>query len=266
MCLKFFPSIYKTSWGLLFFVNAALAQSPADSLQEQEEEIDTVRVKKKVFVSKTVYAPPLKKENIFFISAYVGAYTDKSYYNVCESCKSYFDSVQAATSFALSYTYGLQIAYSPKKWYLALGASSAHYRSRFNFTDSIGQAYNTINALNSIDFNFAGGYWFRKEKQGLSYMALGGLSYALLNSVSGSTLSRENSGRVVDLKDEIAFSPTQISINATLRLLYPLFSKVKAFGDLFYAYDVKTIIKANNEFVQQRNMYGLKLGLMYRFK
>ncbi len=249
---------------IIFSTDLLLAQTPLDSLEEVEH-VDTVRVKKKIIVNKIVYAPMLKKENIFFIGLNAGTFGDKSYYSSCESCQTYANKVHEATSYAFSYNYGLNVAYSPRKLYFSLGVSGSHYRSNFHYVDSSGTTHNAINELRFAGVDFSGGYWFRKQNTGFSYMLLGGVSYGWLYKVSGSTLSQKNSDKVVDLKNEIDFYPTPISINAAIRILYPIARKFNVHADIFYAYDTKTIIKTA-QFVQQRNLYGLKLGFIYTFK
>jgi hypothetical protein len=245
-----------------FHSNGLLAQSPADSAQADVEQIDTVRVKKKVFVNKIVYAPPVKKENVFFISGYAGVFSEQSYYKVCESCTGYFDKVQAATSKMPSYNYGLSFSYSRNQLYFSAGLEGSIYRQKFQYTDSLAQTYSATNELKTLALSALGGYWFRKDKNGLSFMLLAGASYGALYAISGNTLSRKHSDRVVELKDEIEYFPTQVIINGTIRILYPVVKKIKIFGDLFYGYDIKTFIKTS-EIVQQRNMYGLKIGCHY---
>ncbi len=239
-----------------------MAQTPVDSIQADAEEVaDTVRVKKKIIVNRTVYVPLAVKTDLFYLSFYGGLFGDKSYYMECESCKEYADKVQASNSSALSYTYGLNAAYSPGKLYFSLGASGSHDRKRFSFVDSKGQSFNAINELKFFGVDFSAGYWFRKNKKGFSYLLTAGASYAWLYQVSGITLSQDNPDQVVNLSDEIDYYPTNIIANAALRALYSISPKTRLYAELYYSYDTRTIIKTN-EFVQQRNVYGLHFGIM----
>ncbi len=250
----------------LFFVNHfAFAQMPSDTLSSSTEEADTVRIKKRIVVKKTVYLPALPETDRLFLSIYGGVYGDKSYYKVCDVCKDYFDKLQGTRSFAWSYTYGVDLAYTPRKWYVSIGASISNYQYAFQFTDSAGVSYKAVNQLSYIGANWNVGYWLRKEKKGLSTLVLIGPSYNWLKSASGYTLARQNPSKVAQLQDEVSLYPTNITLNAALRFSLHVGNRVAMQGDIFYAYDLRTIVKGG-QFTQQRNMLGIKLGLSYRLR
>jgi|GEM_PF-6826566 len=268
MFLKETAFLVKTIFILivLCFISPVMAQTSADSIQADAEEVaDTVRVKKKIIVNKTVYVPMAVKTDLFYLSLNGGLFGEESYYNVCESCQEYADKAQATNSSALSYTYGLNAAYAPGKLYFSLGASGSHDRKRFSFVDSKGKAYNANNELKFFGVDFSAGYWFRKNKKGFSYLLMAGASYAWLYQVSGSKLSQDNPDQVVNLNEEMDYYPTVVILNAAFRVLYPISPKTKLFGELYYSYDTRTIIKTD-EFVQQRNVYGLRVGIMRTLK
>ena len=248
----------------LIISNQSFAQV-ADSLSQQTEEIDTVRVKKKIVLNKVVYLPELPKTDRLFLSFYGSVYGAKNYNKVCEICATYFDKVKASTTPLVSYSYGFDIAYSPRKTYFSIGASNTFYRNKFHFTDSSGTTYNDINTLHYINTNLNVGHWFRKNTGKLSYLLLAGSSFQWLAGVSGLTLKQSNPNQVVRLKDEFDFHPINITVNATARALYNISRKFFIHADLFYNYDTRSIIKTE-QFVQQRNVFGFNAGILYKVK
>jgi hypothetical protein len=243
----------------------ASAQVDTLATPAEEVDVDTVRVKKKIIVNKVVYLPELPKTNRLFFSVYGGLYGDKSYYKVCDVCQEYYNQVQAATSPAVSYEYGIDLAYSPKKWVFTFGASHMFNRSRFSFTDSTGRENRAINRLNYVSANLYAGYWFNKDRQGFSYQLMAGPSWQWLSAFSGLTLRRSNPRQVVELKEEMDYYPTNITVNAMARVFYSIQSRIYIYAGIFYNYDIRSIVRTE-QIVQQRNIFGLNIGLTYQIR
>jgi hypothetical protein len=240
-------------------------QTEGDSIIYTDE-IDTIRIKEKLVVNKTIYIRPEVKKDRVYLSGYAGTSTEKSYYGVCAECRDYFNKVKNATKPTVSYTYGLDFIFSPGKLYFSSGISLSYYRYKFNFTDSLSDQYTSNNKLNYMQGNISAGYWLGKNKSKLSTVLLGGISFAKLNKIAGSTLNLENPQKVVPLQEEISYYPYNFTANATIKLVYRLTRNFNAFGDLFYNYDIRTINKTSEPYTKQRNIIGLKLGVIYKLR
>ncbi len=258
----------------IFFISVFLftitynlfGQSTSDSIV-YEDLIDTVRVKKKVFINKTIYILPDKTTSLYYISGNIGIYGVKNYSSICPECKEYFHKVEKATKSSLSYILGLNFVYSPKKFLLSVGASISSSRAKFNYTNASNNKFKNNNRLTYYEATIMLGYWLNKNKSRMSYIVSGGISAASLHKVVGSTINFEDSETIAPLKEELNFSPSVLIVNGSVKLVYALSKRFSPALDIFYRYDLNSLIKTTKQpYTLQRNMLGLKLELFYKLK
>jgi hypothetical protein len=221
-------------------------------------------------VRKTIYvnAPPIKAKKKLLMTVLTGVSTNKDHYNVCPNgdCASYFDVIKQTTKPYINNTYELDLAYaSSKHLYTELGISYSIYRDKFKYTDSTNIHYNTINKYQYFDLNISSGYWFNKAKRKISFIVMGGASVSKLLSASGSTLSKEYTGRVVNLTNQVHLYDYNYRALVKVKALYQLTSSIFAQVSLSYSYDIRSIIKTSDLYIRQRNVFGINIGGSYFF-
>ncbi|MDB5272214.1 MAG: hypothetical protein JWO58_581 [Chitinophagaceae bacterium] len=256
---------------LILSARTIFSQVNDSTLIVQKKRVDTIVIyEEPILVKKTIYIKKQKKirekESDFYLSVLTTFSTDKDYYNVCPNgdCQDYFNSIKKTTRPYINTSYELTLGYAPSRMYTELGFSYSIYRDKFNYTDSSGITYNDVNRYKYGDLSLSSGYWFNK-KHPLSFILLGGLSISKLLSATGSTLSKKNVDCVVILTDQVHLYDYNYRALARFKALYSLSKYLFAQVGVMYAYDIRSIIKTSDLYVRQRNIFGISIGLTYRF-
>ena len=241
-----------------------------DSLSLITETPDTIYLyEEPIVVNKTIYVHTFitKKESPFYLSIMAGISTNKDHYDVCpeEDCKKHLNNVKQTTRPYFNNSYGLTVAYSPQKIHSEVGVFYSVYRDNFKYTDSASIYFNNINKYQYLDINITSGYWFNKGQSKFSFLAKGGISISTLLQASGKTLSKLNTGDVINLTDELSFYKYTYRALADIKTLYKFTDQVFAQLGVYYAYDIRSIISSKDLYTRQRNVFGVSLGLTYHF-
>lgn len=252
---------------LLFSCNSIIAQVIPLPVKS-EDDVDTVFIDKApLVIRETVYVN--KKENKneeqltgSYLELYFSSlYNFYNYYNICPSCETYFTNLKNSITPALSYAIGSNYMYMKKHLYLAAGAEYTIIRDGFH-NQLNSQNYSLTNKSNYGGIILSAGYKLQKGK--LAIIPQVGLSAAYHLSSSGKTISELNDTTVVDINSQKRFSNSSYNIVAGFKVLYRASDRIYFSTEPFYTANLKNVISWNENYTEQRNFLGLRIGLVYK--
>jgi hypothetical protein len=248
-------------WTTTFYVKA---QTPQDSLDLADSEVDTVIVK----AEPIIYTKSLVIEDVktvpFYLSGYASTFTTLDYYTPCEQCEDFLKQYKASVTSKMSFSYGMELTYIPKKKVLlALGADYSVIKEKFDFTSN-GIHYTNNNSTGYFDARITGGYWFRRNKKNISLLLNAGLVYHKLLRTEGVINSfRDTSNVVVNINDAGKFNRNQYSFTVSVKTILRPDKRIKVFIEPYYMGNILSVTKDYYPYAQYYNRLGVRLGFMF---
>jgi hypothetical protein len=251
----------------IFLYNISKSQEVSDTLDSEEEEIiDTIIVKKEPVIIKQVFV--VKREtnvnNGHGLDIFLNPSVYGNYYSVCEVCKPYADRVKSSSHPVLSYGAGLGYSVYRKRFYLGLGINYNHYRENFTYTDSSGKSYDLINSLSYVGLNIGGAIRiFSLNKFQLFINTETGI--VRHTASKGSLINASGKPEVLALKETDIYNKYNHHILGGFRLNYSLTSYLKIWINPHFQGDLGSVTKTSHPYLQQKKVFGTRLGVFYIF-
>jgi hypothetical protein len=259
--------VFFTATLFFIFLYSISKSQVNDTLSSEEEIIDTIIVKKEPVVIKQVFV--VKREtdinNGHGLDIFLNPSTYSNYYSVCEICIPYADRVKNSSHPVLSYGGGLGYAVYRKKFYWGLGINYNNYRESFIYTDSSGKSYGLINSLSYAGFNVGGGFriFSIKNKFQLFINAEAGIVKHIASK--GSLINALGKPEVIPIKDADIYNKYNHHILGGLRFNYSITSYLKIWVNPYFQGDLGSVTKTSHLYLQQKKVFGTRLGVFYIF-
>lgn len=255
---------------ILFYflsITIAFAQSTDSTVNEEEYEDSIVYVKKNPLVIKKEFyladsIPKIVKiqKSSFAIEESAMALGYGGYYKYCASCSTYYHALRVATKPLLSWRFGFDVHYRREKLLASLGIAYSIYREQF----STGATGISVNQYRYVSFPVGLG-WYLFDANNISLVVKANYTHSLLSGVSGATYVSNSDSTTTSLESQNLFRKHTNAIGGSIGLQMKLLPKLYLNFEIFYNGDLNSITNSNALYVQQRNMLGLKTGIIRGF-
>lgn len=255
----------------LFFISffsTVRAQTP-DSLDEQEE-YDTIVVEE----DPVIITEPLVLTHVEVAKLYLSVYGSLFYASntykpcPCGEWDVYTTAYQDLVKPQLSYSVTGELTYAPKRLLAGIALEYTVFREKFEFTDSMAVSYVSNNRYSYLDIRLNGGYWLRRHKKNYSVIATVGGIYSRALQSSGQTVDYTgyysfDFDRVTDVSSLSPLQENQWSVTAGLKFILFPGKRLKATLEPYYTKNLFNVVKDQYPYAQYRELYGIRLGVMY---
>jgi hypothetical protein len=220
-------------------------------------------IKKKIHVTKEL--PALPKRTFLYYSLQTGFSINRDYYAACATpiCMDYYLKVRSATKPLYNNIVSFSIGFISNRFVLEPSLSYSLYRDRFTYDNFIQNEKEEINYYHQLDFSLKPGYYFDTKKSRYYLLLKAGPSLSYLANVSGLTYSKDNPNNVSNLNKEFKFNLFSYRLGMELSLGKKAYNKPGFISTLFYSYDLLSIINKKDYFTRQRNVLGIKIGVIF---
>ncbi|MDB5271643.1 MAG: hypothetical protein JWO58_10 [Chitinophagaceae bacterium] len=242
----------------------AKAQTPGDSLDLADSDVDTVIIRDEpVVYTKSLVIEDVKTVKLY-LSGYTSAFTTLDYYAPCEQCEDFLKQYKASVTSKRSYSYGLELAYIPQQKVLfALGADYSVIKEKFDYSSN-GVSYTSNNSTNFIDARLTGGYWLGRNKKHVSLLVNAGVVYHRLIGAEGFINSfRDTNNVVVTIGDAEKLNSNQYSVTFSMKAILRPDKRIKVFIEPYYMGNIFSVTKEYYPYAQYYNRLGARLGMMF---
>lgn len=250
---------------ILFFLSNLGKGQTIDSIEVEEEIIDTVIIKKgQVVIKQTYYLEDTikKSRKPKVIETFINSGSYSNYYSTCTYCASYTDKIKASTTPVLSYGIGINTSIFLKRFVFLLGVNYNSYRERFKYTDSFNVSYNNINSLNYLGINVGGGVNLLTAKK-VSLQVISEAGIVRLLTSRGKTISPVGNGEVINNNSSTFYSKYNYILMGGIKVYYKITSEISCWLQPYFQGDLWTVTNSTHPFLQQKAFMGSRLGVAY---
>jgi hypothetical protein len=253
------------SIGLFLFTLSCNSQAQVliDSLEAENIEVDTVIIKEDPLIyTKTLVIEQVKTVKLY-ASAYAGVFTTVNYYSPCENCEAFLKQYRSSIRSRNSYSYGLELAYVPKKIIWSIGAAYSVIKEEFDYTSPNGAHFSANNSLSHLEIKATTGYWLRRGKKNISFLLHGGIVYSRLIQSEGLLNSYTDAENVVSINDAGKLRPNQYNLTLGIKTILLPARRIKVFIEPYYQGSLLNTTKDYFPYSQYYNLFGMKAGVMF---
>ncbi|HSZ72682.1 MAG TPA: hypothetical protein VK750_08390 [Cytophagaceae bacterium] len=238
------------------------AQTP-EGIDSATTEVDTVIIKEEpVVFTKSLVIEHVKTVKVY-LSGYASAFTTLNYYSPCAKCEDFLNQYQSSIASKMSYSYGLELTYAPRKISLGLAADYSVIKEKLDYTSPNGTEFIHTNSTRFLDIKATAGYWFRRNKRNVSFLLNGGLVYNLLLNAEGVLNSYTDTNHVVSITDAGKLNRNQFSATLGVKTILRPAQRIKVFVEPYYMGNILSITKDYYPYAQYYNRFGMRLGIIF---
>lgn len=252
-------------FGLLFVSFLSSAQQ-SDSSQIADTIIiieDPVIIEKVVYIESPSKKLKLHKPLYSIFQTAISYNFD--YYSYCDIplCKSYYDQIRSSTKPNINYSITAGVGFMARqKWIHEWSICYSTYRDLFVYQNTIGKEEKFINKYHYLEIFLQPGYILTFNRKKHFYLFKGGVGVAYLINSSGMIYSKYNSKEVSEIENELKLNKfiykTELSASVGIKKS----ERLKYLFTLYYSYDLLSMINRNDFFTRQRNIFGVKMGVI----
>jgi hypothetical protein len=239
------------------------AQTPATSLVEEEEEVDTIYYEEEPVIFQQKLIVHSEKQVKFYLSGYASLFANHNYYIPCDGWESRVDQYKTTIDPSLNYGAGITLSYAPHKIILSGGLDYSVIREVFHYTDEENYSFESHNHFNYIDLSLTAGYWMGRDNKIASMIFSGGATYNYLLSQSGLIFDVKNAGSVIDVSDSEKLRTHQYSLTASCKFILSPQHRIKYTLEPYYMGSIATITQDKYPYLQYYNRMGLRFGVIF---